>query len=96
MKALVYHGPGDLRLEERARPTPGPDEAVLRVAACGICGTDLRILAGAHRAYPPGTQRVPGHEIAGRIVARGSETTLQEGMFAFIAPNTAQGVDNAP
>ena len=65
MEALVYHGPGDLPLEERPTPVPGPGEVLVRVEACGICGTDLRIAAGAHRAYPDGTVRVPGHEIAG-------------------------------
>ena len=92
MQALVYHGPHDLRLEERPRLEPGPGEAVLRVAACGICGTDLRILAGAHRAYPPGTRRVPGHEIAGILTACGSGVTLPEGMAAFIAPNIGCGL----
>ncbi len=91
MKALVYHGPGDLRLEERPRPEPGPGEAVLRVRACGICGTDLRMLAGAHRAYPPGCGRVPGHEIAGTIVACGSGVAIPEGTPAFIAPNIGCG-----
>ncbi len=92
MRALVYHGANDLRLEERARPEPGPSEAVLRVRACGICGTDLRILAGAHRAYPDGTERVPGHEMAGVIVARGRQADVAEGMAAFVAPNIGCGV----
>jgi L-iditol 2-dehydrogenase len=73
------------------QPEPGPGEAVLRVQACGICGTDLRILAGAHRAYPPGTRRIPGHEIAGTLVACGSGVTMPEGTPAFIAPNIGCG-----
>lgn len=92
MKALVYRGPGDLRLEERAGLEPGPGEAVLRVQACGICGTDLRIVAGSHRAFPPGTVRAPGHEMAGTIVARGHGAGVQEGTFAFVAPNIACGL----
>jgi L-iditol 2-dehydrogenase len=91
VNALVYHGPGDLRLEERARLEPGPGEAVLQVRACGICGTDLRILAGAHRAYPDGTVRVPGHEIAGVVVARGQHVAVPEGTAAFVAPNIGCG-----
>ena len=92
MNALVYYGPGDLRLEERPPLKPGPHEAVLRVRACGICGTDLRILSGAHRAYPEGTVRVPGHEMAGVIVARGQQVDMPEGTAAFVAPNIGCGV----
>ncbi len=91
MKALVYRGPEDLRVEERRDPEPGPGEAVLRVGACGICGTDLRITAGSHRAYPDGTVRVPGHEIAGTLEAVGSNVELQVGATAFVAPNVGCG-----
>lgn len=91
MEALVYHGPNDLRLEERPTPEPGPGEALLRVAACGICGTDLRIASGKHRAYPPGTVRIPGHEIAGVIEAVGEGADLKEGQPAFVAPNIGCG-----
>lgn len=87
MKALVYRGPHDLQLEDRPVPEPGPGEAVLRVQASGICGTDLRIVAGSHRAYPPGTVRVPGHELAGAIVAAGRGTNVPVGVRAFVAPN---------
>lgn len=91
MEALVYHGPNDLRVEDRLTPEPGPGEAVLHVAACGICGTDLRIAAGKHRAYPPGTIRVPGHEVAGTIEAVGEGVSLSEGQPAFVAPNVGCG-----
>jgi L-iditol 2-dehydrogenase len=91
MRALVYRGRDDLRVEERAEPEPGPGQALLRVAACGICGTDLRIAAGAHRAYPDGTVRVPGHEIAGTVAAVGSGVDLDVGAPAFVAPNIGCG-----
>ncbi len=91
MKAVVYHGPGDLRLEERPRPDPGPGEALLQIKACGICGTDLRIAAGVHRAYPAGVMRVPGHEIAGVVAARGAGVNLTEGVPVFVAPNVGCG-----
>ena len=91
MQALVYHGPNDLRVEDRPSPEPGPGEAVLRVGACGICGTDLRIAAGGHRAYPPGTVRTPGHEVAGTILAVGEGIGLKEGQPAFVAPNVGCG-----
>jgi L-iditol 2-dehydrogenase len=91
VKALVYHGPEDLRIEERPDREPGAGEALLRVDACGICGTDLRIASGSHRAYPEGTVRVPGHEIAGRLEAVGKGVDLPVGSAAFIAPNVGCG-----
>ena len=92
MRALVYHGPGRLELEDRPEPTPDRGEAVIRVLAAGICGTDLRIAKGAHRAYPEGTRRVPGHEIAGEVVAVGAgvEATAV-GERVFVAPNLGCG-----
>jgi L-iditol 2-dehydrogenase len=91
MKALVYHGPQDLRVEERPDREPGAGEALLRVEACGICGTDLRIASGSHRAYPEGTVRIPGHEIAGRLAAVGDGVDLAVGSAAFVAPNVGCG-----
>ena len=58
MIAAVYHGPEDLRVEERPTPSAGAGEMVLRVDYASICATDLRILRGAHRKYGTGTVRV--------------------------------------
>ncbi len=92
MRALVYHGVDDLRLEEWPVPTPGPGEAVVRVLAAGICGTDLRILAGQHRKVPPGTTRILGHELAGEVVALGAGVPgLEVGQWVFVAPNIGCG-----
>ena len=41
MKQVNLHGPGDVRLDEVPRPSPGPRDVVVRVEACGICGSDL-------------------------------------------------------
>ena len=41
MKAILYKGPNQLELGELPRPDPGPDEVLLKVHNCGICGTDL-------------------------------------------------------
>jgi L-iditol 2-dehydrogenase len=92
MRAAVYHGPGDLRVEERPVPRIGSDEVLLRVSACGICGTDQRIVAGGHRYYPPGTVRVPGHEVVGEIVEAGASVSgaLPAGLV-FVAPNMGCG-----
>ena len=92
MLAAVYHGPNDIRLEERPIPNIDADEALLRVRAAGICGTDLRILHGHHRLYPPGTQRIPGHEIVGDIAAVGDGVAgLSVGQRVIVAPNAGCG-----
>ena len=68
MRGLVYHGPGDVRVEQIPDPEPGPGEVLLGVAAAGICGTDRHIVAG-ELEVAPGT--VPGHEISGVVAACG-------------------------
>ncbi|GMR02149.1 MAG: zinc-dependent alcohol dehydrogenase family protein [Acidimicrobiia bacterium] len=66
MRAAVYHGAGDVRIETLADPEPVPGEVLLEVRAAGICGTDRHIVAG-ELGVPDGT--VPGHEIAGVVAA---------------------------
>src|SRR2546423_12869744 len=67
MKAAVYYGKQDVRLETVPVPEIGPGEVLVRVHTCGICGTDLKkISTGSHS--PP---RIFGHETAGQIVATG-------------------------
>jgi propanol-preferring alcohol dehydrogenase len=62
-------GPGRLELEERPVPVPGPDEVLLRVAACGVCRTDLHL---ADLDLPPRAPRTtPGHEAVGEVVDAG-------------------------
>lgn len=92
MQAAVYYGPNDLRVEARAVPEIGPDEALLKVVSVGICGTDLRILHGGHRMYAPGVTRVPGHEVVGDIAAVGENVVgLPVGTRVFVAPNMGCG-----
>jgi L-iditol 2-dehydrogenase len=88
MLAARWHGPHDLRVEEVPVPRPGPDEALLKVLAATICGTDLRILHGGHRAYTPGEPRIPGHEVAAEVVAVGERVQgLALQSRVFVAPN---------
>ncbi len=95
MLAAVYHGPNDIRVEERRTPTIGPHEALLKVVSAGICGTDLRIYHGGHRKYPPGTVRIPGHEFVGDIVELGEDVGglegVEVGQRVFVAPNIGCG-----
>lgn len=92
MLAAVYHGPQDIRVEEVPMPRIGPDELLIRVINANICGTDLRILHGQHRKYPPGTVRIPGHEVTGVIAQVGEQVDgYQVGERVFVAPNMGQG-----
>jgi 2-desacetyl-2-hydroxyethyl bacteriochlorophyllide A dehydrogenase len=59
-----------LAIERRATPEPAADEVLIEVRACGICGTDLEILAG--RSYRPEPPFVLGHEPVGEVVAAGA------------------------
>jgi len=92
MQAAVYHGPDDLRLEAVPLPSPAPGEMVVRVSSASICGTDLRIYHGQHRKFPPGTRRIPGHELAGTVAALGVDLAgYTEGQLVFVAPNMGCG-----
>lgn len=92
MLAAVYHGPNDLRVEQAPRPEINPEEMLLRVLRANICGTDLRILHGGHRQYPPGTVRIPGHEVVGEIAEIGANVEgYTVGQRVFVAPNMGSG-----
>lgn len=73
MRASVLHGIGDVRLEQRPVPPPGPGEVLVEVAAVGICGSDTQYFT--HGRIGPFVVEGPlilGHEAAGRIVAVGA------------------------
>jgi threonine dehydrogenase-like Zn-dependent dehydrogenase len=72
MKAAVFRGAGQpLAIETLDDPTPAPDEIVIKVDRCGICGTDLHMTSGHGWDFAAGT--VPGHEYSGEVVALGRE-----------------------
>ncbi len=74
MRAIVLEKPGEpLRLKEVPIPSPGPGQVLLKVAACGICRTDLHILDG--ELPNPKLPLIPGHEIVGRVVELGAGVT---------------------
>jgi 2-desacetyl-2-hydroxyethyl bacteriochlorophyllide A dehydrogenase len=83
--AAVLDAPKSVRLTTREVPTPGDDEIVLRVAACGICGTDIHIVDGE---FPVPFPLVPGHEFAGEVIAVGAEVVN-------VRPGDRVGVDPA-
>jgi L-iditol 2-dehydrogenase len=92
MLAAVYHGPGDLRVEEVGVPKIGAGEILVKVLSASICGTDLRIFHGGHRMYAPGTVRIPGHEVVGTVAEIGEGLTgFTPGQRVFVAPNMGCG-----
>lgn len=70
MKQVMLHGAHDWRLDDRPEPEPGPRDALVRIAACGICGTDLSYI---HMGMTPGHPIPLGHEMAGTVEWAGDE-----------------------
>jgi alcohol dehydrogenase len=74
MKALVYRGPGDIRLEEVPEPViQDPEDAIVRVTAASICGSDLHVVHGLMPKMEPGS--IIGHEFTGVVHSVGSAVT---------------------
>ena len=75
MRAVVYRGINDMRVETVPVPAIGPGELLVKVATCGICGTDLKkIHLGSHSA-----PRIFGHEMSGTIVKVGEGAPFEIG-----------------
>jgi L-iditol 2-dehydrogenase len=90
MKATLFYGPGDLRAVERPLPAMLPGHVLVRVGACGICGTDRHIFHGEFATSPPVTI---GHEFSGTVeaVAAGVDD-LAPGDRVAIDPNIPCGI----
>ncbi|MFE9722527.1 L-idonate 5-dehydrogenase [Streptomyces sp. NPDC005794] len=88
MRAVVVHGPGDLRVDERTRPEPGVGEVLLAMEWGGICGSDIAYWRkGASGTAALAHPLVLGHEVAGRIAALGPGVTgLGEGTPVTVHP----------
>jgi len=86
MRAAVYRGLNDVRIETIPVPGIGPGEVLLKIHTCGICGTDLKkIHTGSHSA-----PRIFGHEMAGTIAAIG------EGVTGFAVGNRVMAYHHIP
>ncbi len=71
MKAIVYHAPGDIRVEQVTVPQCGDDEIRVKIDACAVCGTDLKAyVSGNPRIKAP---KVMGHEFAGLVDTIGKD-----------------------
>jgi len=85
MKAVVFQSPNNLEVVERPVPGIGEYDALIKVAACGVCGTDLHILDGEHIVKFP---VIPGHELCGEVVEVGGKVVnVRPGDRVTVDPN---------
>ena len=86
MKAAVYYGPRDVRVETVPKPSAGPGEVVLRVLRCSVCGTDKRIFTHGQKNVVPPT--ITGHEIVGTVdeVGAGVDAAIALGRTSSSLP----------
>ena len=84
MKAAVFHGPRDVRIEDVPKPAAAAGEVVLRILRCAVCGTDKRIFThGQKNVVPPA---ITGHEMVGELHQLGAGVKgLQLGQRAIVA-----------
>lgn len=85
MNAAVIYSPGDVRVVDLDMPVPGPNEVLIKVAACGVCGTEHTLYIGGYYAnYPV----VLGHEFAGVVVEVGDKVNkFRPGDRVAVDPN---------
>jgi S-(hydroxymethyl)glutathione dehydrogenase/alcohol dehydrogenase len=79
MKGLVYHGPMDVRVDDKPKPNlKDPEDIVLKVTEAAICGSDLHLFHGSFKSMEPG--QTLGHEFAGIVEQVGDKVTeVKEG-----------------
>jgi L-iditol 2-dehydrogenase len=84
MRAAVLHAPGDIRVEEVAVTPPGPGQVLLKVAACGVCGSDVpRMLRNGGYVMPI----VCGHEFSGHVAELGPDVEgVELGTLVSVPP----------
>lgn len=73
MKAAVVYGKDDIRIEEYATPRAGAGEMIVKIAASGICATDVKTLLG--QGLPKNLPAILGHEVVGEVFELGEGTT---------------------
>lgn len=89
MKAALFSRPGSLEVVDRPVRSPGTGEVLVRIEACGVCGTDLHIVEGSSHSTPP---VVLGHEYGGVIEAVGGAVQdLRPGERVAVDPNISCG-----
>ena len=92
MKAAVYHGPQDLRVEEVPVRKLKDNEVMIQVKYCGVCGTDMHIFNGDGGSFEVNPPLIPGHEFSGVVAEVGSAvTTVKVGDRVSGDPNDMCG-----
>ena len=87
MRAAIYHAPGQITVEDRPVPVPGPGAIRIRPAAVSLCASDVRVFKGEKYALPG---VIPGHEIAGVVDALGEGVTgVAQGDRVMVNPIVA-------
>jgi len=94
MKRVQIHGPGDLRIDDVPEPHIGPNDVLLEVGACGICGTDVGYARVGGVTAPVSEPMPLGHELAGTVVEVGNKVgdqveALMPGMRVAVNPTIA-------
>lgn len=89
MRAAVFYGPGDLRIEETPTRDPGPGEVVVEVHAAATCGTDLKAYRRGHHKLFKSFPAPFGHEFAGVVTRVGAGVADFEPGMRVVAANTA-------
>lgn len=88
MKSAVFYGKHDLRVESSPVPEPGDHDVLIKVKACGVCGTDVHIYDGDRGAADVTPPVILGHEFSGIIVETGKKvTSYKRGDRVCIDPN---------
>jgi L-iditol 2-dehydrogenase len=84
MKAANLYAPGDIRLEDVPLPRPAKGEVLIKVKACGVCGSDIpRVMQTGTYRFPT----IPGHEFTGEVVEPGPGTEgVAEGLRVTVVP----------
>ncbi len=91
MRQVRVHGAGDLRLDDVDPPDPGPDDAVVRIAACGICGSDLSYIRMGGVGRPSRRPLCLGHEMSGVVTFVGdSVSSVSVGDRVVVQPGNAE------
>jgi 2-desacetyl-2-hydroxyethyl bacteriochlorophyllide A dehydrogenase len=83
MKAMVLRAPGELVLDEVARPGLSASQVLVRVTHSGVCGTDVKIYSGA---IPVTYPRIMGHEMVGEVVEAGDSHAFRPGERVIVDP----------
>ena len=92
MKSAIFYGKHNMKIEERDLPLVGPDDVLVEVKACGICGTDVHIYEGDKGAAEVTPPTILGHEFAGIVSKIGENVTkFKEGDRVCVDPNLTYG-----